>query len=157
MRRLDPLVPDGAARVTPSVDRVRRNLGGRASTEAGAGQVVHVGDGPVGMLGVVVFRRGSTVDVLVGDGTIRRTRSDRIASVEDDEGTTLRAVAEDARAFGRLAEGDRVRFADPRHGNAEGRLIEKCRYGALVLRDDETIVGVGFRKIRRAYTEAARS
>lgn len=136
----------------PSVDRVRQRLGGRAATAAGAGQIVQIADGPIGALGVVVFRSGSTVDVLIGQGTVRRTRSEHIAPIDDtdDAGGALRALAKDVRSFAALVEGDRVHFADPRDGTAEGTLVEKCRYGALVLRDDQSLVGVGFRQIQSA-------
>jgi hypothetical protein len=51
------------------------------------------------------------------------------------------------RLFASLSEGDRVRFASAASAAAEGLLIEKCRYGALVLDDEEKVLAVGFRRL----------
>ena len=60
----------------------------------------------------------------------------------------LRRVATDARLFASLREGQQVRYVDPLDGMTTGTLVEKCRYGALVLREgDETVLGVGFSRV----------
>jgi hypothetical protein len=40
-----------------------------------------------------------------------------------------------------------VRYADDAGALIDGKLIEKCRWGALVARDDGAVVAVGFRKL----------
>ena len=74
-------------------------------------------------------------------------RAHETKSVRSATPPELSTVANDARVFGSLAEGQRVRYEpDPGHF-AEGTLIEKCRFGGLVLLEDGTLVGVGFRRI----------
>jgi hypothetical protein len=50
------------------------------------------------------------------------------------------------RLFTALAEGARVRWE---RGSeiAEGRIVEKCRYGAIIVSRDGRVVAVGFRKL----------
>jgi hypothetical protein len=133
----------------PSIDEARTALGGRASTERGAGELVMVslkrgGDAA----GVVVFVQDAQRDVWIGAGRFVRTTSDRLRSLGEVEGE-LKMVAVEARRFASLREGDPVR-ALRRDGSAiDGRLIEKCRYGALVAHDDK-VVAVSFRRIAHA-------
>jgi hypothetical protein len=148
-----PLAADGTA-PRPTVDAVRRRLGGRASTEPGAGEAVTlvgdlgrgVGPGATPVTGVVIFVRGEQLDVwLAGDVVRRIHRADSRPAcgvIPPD----LLVVAAAARAFAALREGQRVGFCD--EGRAvEGALVEKCRFGALVERGDRTVVGVGFRRL----------
>ena len=65
--------------------------------------------------------------------------------VESASSTELAHVAEDARAFAALEEGARVVF----DGDVTGKLVEKCRWGGLVARDDGRIFAVGFRRFER--------
>jgi hypothetical protein len=78
-------------------------------------------------------------------GWVRRTTTDAITQVSEPA-QDLNAVVDDIRVFAALEEGHRVRFQDV-GGIAQGTLIEKCRYGAVVRRDDERVMGVGFRRI----------
>lgn len=131
----------------PTVDAVRAKLGGRAATERGAGDVVAVDvGGGLSQTGVVIFTRGQDVDVWTDEGVVRRARWDAVRRVEGEAPEAFAQVAADAATFGGLAEGQRVRF---RHdaGTSEGTLVEKCKFGALVERDDRTIVGVSFRRL----------
>jgi hypothetical protein len=179
---LDP----GSALATPSpgekptVDAVRRRLGGRATTEAGAGELVTLTTREGGELrGVILFARGEDVDVWIErggsppparlpwvlgaappgapatsprSGVVHRTRRADVAPLRAPASKDLDAVAGDARAFAGLREGERIRF-QTEGGLAEGLLIEKCRFGALVQRDDGTVVGVGFRRVWPAGPE----
>jgi len=147
-RRLLQHPATDAAAPRPTVDAVRKRLGGRASTEPGAGEVVRVtaaGD----RTGVVLFVRGEQLDVwLEGDRVQRVQRAD----TRPAGGLVARdvaAVAGDARAFAELCEGQRVAFQqEGRPG--EGALVEKCRFGGLVELPSGTVVGVGFRRFSRA-------
>jgi len=133
----------------PSVDEAREALGGRGSTERGAGELVTVslqrgGDAP----GVVVFVSGTQRDVWIGAGRFVRTAVDRLTALAS-VGEELRSVAGEARRFASLSEGDPVR-AIRRDGSAiDGRLVEKCRYGALVAHEDK-VLAVSFRRIAPA-------
>ena len=122
---------------------MRARLGGRARTDPQAGRVVCFLD--TGATGVVLFGHGDEVHVFSNAGWVRRTTADALTQV-DEPPEDLNAVANDVRVFAALEEGHRVRFQDLA-GMAQGTLIEKCRYGAVVRRDDETVMGVGFRRI----------
>lgn len=131
----------------PTADQIRKRLGGRASTEEGAGDVVRITtEGGVERVGVVLFTRGEDVDVWTDHGVVRRTRRAQLSPCSDDIPSDLRAVAGDARLFGALVEGQRVWYHHDA-GLGEGKLLEKCRFGGLVLRDDGAVMGVGFRRL----------
>jgi hypothetical protein len=144
----------------PTVDAVRKRLGGRASTGAGAGDLVSLTTAGGGVLqGVVLFTGGDDVDVWVeqpGDpagaalpsrsSRVRRARRADVAPLHAPAPRGLDAVSNDARVFGALVEGQRIRFQDGER-LGEGSLVEKCRFGGLVRRDDGTILGVGFRRM----------
>lgn len=98
-----------------------------------------------GATGVVLFGQGDEVHVFSNAGWVRRTTTDALIQV-DEPAADLHEVANDVRVFAALEEGHRVRFQDL-SGIAQGTLIEKCRYGAVVRRDDATVMGVGFRRI----------
>jgi hypothetical protein len=147
-RRLSlPLTFDMDADKKPAVDLVRKRLGGRASTEAGAGDVVTVTtDGGAQRVGVVLFVRGDDLDVWIDHGVVRRTRRSSTSPAHTPVSRELTSVAGDARVFGGLLEGQRVRYQHEA-GFGEGLLVEKCRFGAVLRRDDGVLVGVGFRRI----------
>ena len=131
----------------PTVDAVRRKLGGRGSTERGAGDLVVVdAGGGFEHVGVVLFSRGEEVAVWTGEGLVRRASPGMVRRSEGPTPEAFVQVATDAAVFGNLAEGQRVRYRHDR-GTSEGTLVEKCKFGALVERDDRTIVGVSFRRL----------
>ncbi len=131
----------------PTVDAMRKRLGGRASTEGGAGDVVtFTTPGGVRLTGVVLFVRGDELDVWVDENVVRRTRRAVVAPLDASLPRDLAAIAADARVFGGLAEGQRIRYLDENRVD-EGTLVEKCRFGALVERGDGTILGLGFRRL----------
>lgn len=137
---------DGAER-RPTVDLVRKRLGGRASTEDGAGELVSFRDERgLERAGVVVFVRGDDRDVWVPGDVVRRVRRDDARPIDGAVPAELHEVARDAIAFARLREGQRVHYQHT-DGLGEGDMIEKCRFGVLVERRDRTIVGVGFRRV----------
>lgn len=180
-----PLIPPGrsaafaaADAAKPTVDAVRERLGGRASTEPGVGELVLLTTAASKALpGVVLFRRGATVDVWVAApeatssvqdktkpshsvrsmaqrGLVHRARPADVAPLRAPAPESLMVVAADARVFAALSEGQRIRFQDGGE-LAEGTLVEKCRFGGLVQRDDGIIVGVGFRRLWPAQAEGA--
>ena len=132
---------------TPSVDRIRNRLGGRASTETGAGDAVtFTTDGGIHQTGVIIFVRADELDVYVSDNLVRRIRRASVKSTDTALPPALVRIAESARVFERLEEGQRVSFASD-DGTHEGILVEKCRFGALVERVDGTIIGLGFQRV----------
>jgi hypothetical protein len=145
-RRLFLPLAAGNPDANPTVDAVRRRLGGRASTEPGAGEVVAVAsDAGAARTGVVLFVQGDALDVWLEGGVVRRTRRERTVKAEG-AGDALQSIAHAARIFAALSEGQRV-FYGHDAGVGEGALVEKCRFGALVERGDGTVLGVGFRRL----------
>lgn len=138
-----PVNDPTAKRRSSTIDAVRARLGGRARTDAQAGRVVSFLD--TGAIGVVLFAQGEEVHVFSNAGWVRRTTSASLVAVED-VAADLHEVINDVRVFAALEEGNRVRFQDV-SGMAQGTLLEKCRYGAVVRRDDAKVMGVGFRRI----------
>ena len=123
-----------------SLARARERLGGRVASHGRAGEIARVGAQPA----VVVWSDASECDLWIGDDKIRRVAADAAESGEPSAG--LAPVADDARAFARLEEGQTVTF----DGATPGRLIEKCRWGGLVAIADGRIFAVGFRRFARA-------
>ncbi len=133
------------------MDAVRKRLGGRASTEPGAGELVAVAsEQGAARTGVVLFVQGDDVDVWLEGGVVRRTRRSKIADARDAADDLL-SIAHAARIFASLTEGQRVHYQHE-GGVGEGALVEKCRFGALVERGDGTVLGVGFRRLWSAGT-----
>ena len=140
----------------PTVDAMRKRLGGRASTDAGAGDAItFTTPGGVRLSGVVLFVRGDELDVWVDENVVRRTRRAVAAPLDASLPRDLAAIAADARVFAALHEGQRVRYLDEGRVD-EGTLVEKCRFGALVERGDGTIIGLGFRRLWPADAAPAR-
>jgi hypothetical protein len=131
----------------PTIDVVRARLGGRASAGAPIGEVVRIGDAVPPRAGVVLSRENDVVDVLVEQGTVRRTRGSDVRPWLQEIPDELREIARDVRVFGELREGQAVRFAAEGAVAEPGTLLEKCRWGALVQRADGVVVGVGFRRV----------
>jgi hypothetical protein len=150
-RKLPLLLTFGVDR-KPTVEAIRVKLGGRASTETGAGDLVAVSTGGgFEHAGIVIYTHGEEVDVWTSEGVVRRARWDVVRRVDGPAPNDFTSVAADAATFAGLTEGQRVRY---RHdsGVAEGTLVEKCKFGAIVVKDDETVVGVSFRRLWPAET-----
>lgn len=143
----------------PSIDAARARLGGRViRSEQGEpaalapGLVVTFPSGPRGsdtprVPGVVLFAGAAEVHVLLDSIRLRRLRPEDLEPHAGNVDVELGKIAADARFFGLLSEGAPVRYADDAGDLVDGRVVEKCRWGALVLRDDGSIVAVGFRKL----------
>jgi hypothetical protein len=132
----------------PSIDVARRNLGRRASTNGEAGRIVVLaGKNGISVIGIVLFGSAIEIDVWLDDGIVRRTQpsqAEPFFGVVPDELTKL---AVDARVFGLLREGQRVFYETREARVMPGAIVEKCRYGALVLSEDGKVLAVGFRKL----------
>jgi hypothetical protein len=118
--------------------RAREKLGGRVVSHARGGDIVRAG----GHVGVVLWSDEAECDVWIGDDAVKRVAA---CDVESASSPDLASVAEDARAFAALQEGAPVVF----DGAIGGKLVEKCRWGGLVARDDGRIFAVGFRRFER--------
>lgn len=106
--------------------------------------------------GVILFASQDELHVLLEGDRLRRLRPTAVAVHEGGElARALERIAADVRIFGQLAEGQAVRYADASGQLVAGKIIEKCRWGALVLRHDGGIVAVGFRKLWPAATGGA--
>jgi hypothetical protein len=150
-------------RAKPSIDAARSRLGGRLRTEPGAasspswlvpGTVVSFGarrrtdlDERPDRVGVVIFASATEVHVLLDGVRMRRLTPGDVHPHAAEVPLELARLGADARLFGRLTEGEAVRYAAEGGQLVDGKVVEKCRWGALVLRDDGTIIAVGFRKL----------
>jgi len=136
------------------VEDVRKRMGGRARTEAGAGDVVSVRrEAAPDVVGVVIFVLGPELDVMTDESTVRRTQRSRVAAATGGP-EWLASVSADAKVFGTLEEGQRVRYQSETGRLQEGTLVEKCKYGAIILCEDRSLMGVGFRKLWPASPSA---
>jgi hypothetical protein len=148
-----PLTPTDAR--PPTVDLMRKRLGGRASTEPGAGELVTLVTAQgLSRIGVVLFVRGEDFDIWIDSGVVRRARRSTLRPLDPAAATEgelarlrdLNAIARDAQSFAALVEGQRVHYQHEA-GLGEGTLIEKCRFGGLIERADGAVLGVGFRRL----------
>lgn len=138
----------------PSVEAARTRLGGTAQglplpPGLAPGVAVEFAEG----VGVVLFASLVEVHVLVDPTRMRRLPPGDLAVVAVPE--HLAALAADARLFGLLTAGQAVRYTGDTGALVDGTIIEKCRWGALVRREDAAVVAVGFRKLWPAPTGEA--
>ena len=141
----------------PALDAARRKLGGRsiAPSARSPGALVEttLQDG-TRHAGIVLWASAGTCDVWFDDGLARRARSGgRRAACASPTPESLVRVEAEIRMFSSLAEGDRVRW-ERDDGLTEGRILEKCRYGAIVVTRGARLIAVGFRKIWPASVRA---
>ena len=138
----------------PSLDDARNRLGGRTTHEEPAppgiapGRVVRVfaNDGAE-HVAVVVFANAEEVHLLIDGTKLRRVPPKAVHTYEGEAPSSVSKIAADAHVFSRLAEGEKVRYADDSGGLLAGKLVEKCRYGALVADDAGSVFAVGFRRV----------
>ena len=127
----------------PTLEIARKRLGGKASRSSHMGSVVRIlDDRPV--VGIVLHGKGDDLDVLLGSAMVRRTKLELTEPASEEEVDAM--LLAEVRLFASLEVGARVRFAD-KDGSAVGLLVEKCRWGALVAKDDGKILAIGFRKL----------
>jgi len=138
----------------PSLDDARNRLGGRTNQEEPApagmipGRVVRVfaNDGAE-HVAVVVFANPDEVHILIDGTKLRRVPPSAVYPYEGEAPSCVSKFAAYAHVFSRHSEGEKIRYADDSGGLLAGKLVEKCRYGALVVREDGAVVAVGFRKL----------
>jgi hypothetical protein len=128
----------------PTLEGARKRLGGKANRSTQTGAVVQLIDEARGSYGIVLYADEHELDVLLGHQLLRKTKPELTLPAEVD--SVDAALLADVRVFASLEEGQRVRCAEE-SGTSDGLLVEKCRYGALVAKDDGKILAVGFRKL----------
>jgi hypothetical protein len=137
------------ASVRPSIDAARTRLGGRVSgvSRRAPGSLVmaRLRDG-TRRPGVVLWASETHCDVWFADGLARRTRAESVRSYYGHVSDHLGRVAVEMRIFATLSEGQLVRW-ERAVAAGEGCIVEKCRYGAIVVTRDGKLVAVGFRKL----------
>jgi hypothetical protein len=147
-----PLVGEPAR---PSIDAARARLGGRIPVDAAPlpgfppGTVVRSGDAR----GVIVYASKDEAHVLIDAARVQRVSPGELAI--DAVPSDLAALSDDARVFGTLGEGLPVRYKNDHGELVTGCVVEKCRWGALVQREDGVVVAVGFRKLWPLPTSSA--
>ncbi len=102
--------------------------------------------------GVLLWSTGRTCDIWCDDGLARRARSAAVLPRRGPAPESLVRVEAEVRMFASMNEGDRVRW-ERTTGLAEGRIVEKCRYGAIVVTRGGKVIAVGFRKLWPAGTD----
>lgn len=137
----------------PSLEAARSRLGGAPSDGPAAagfppGRAVsfRASDG-TRRNAVVVYAGSSEVHVLLDRQHLRRLPATELEDHEAPLDDELAQLATDARVFGALRQGQSVRYANESGELVDGQLVEKCRWGALVAREDGALVAVGFRKL----------
>jgi predicted metalloprotease len=145
-------IPLTASLRSRRVEEVRKRLGGRATSGAGVGDVVRVRrEAAADLVGVVIFVAGEELDVMTGESTVRRTQRSHVDPAasprEDERPEWLASLAADAKVFATLEEMQEVRYQGKTGELEEGKLVEKCRYGGIVLAADGSLMGVGFRRL----------
>lgn len=138
----------------PSIDSARDRLGGRiVETDVpppglACGLVVSVAGGRgTTVPGVIVFASQKEVHVLLDGVRLRRVVPEHVRAFSGEVPLALAKIAGDAQLFGRLGEGEAVRYAGDDGGLVTAKVVEKCRWGALVSRPDGAVIAVGFRKL----------
>ncbi len=140
-------LPGGTER--PSIEAARRRLGGRAHVPSrrAPGSLVQVRLlGSERTKGVLLWAFDRHCDVWFADGVARRADVHAITPSVGPTPAALLCVAGEIRLFASLAEGESVRWQRGAE-LAEGCIVEKCRYGAIIVSRDGRVVAVGFRKL----------
>jgi hypothetical protein len=137
------------------LENARARLGGSAIPSLSApGSLVEASmrDG-TRRTGVVLWSSLVHCEAWFDDGLARRLSAAAVSPGVGAMPETLVRVAAEIRVFLTLAEGDGVRWS--RAGEvAEGRIVEKCRYGAIVAVPEGRLIAVGFRKLWPATVRA---
>lgn len=137
----------------PRLEHARAQLGGPGETDGLAGTKVVLLTGGERRVGVVLFANAREVDVWFEGSVVRRTLRGFVQPLSPEEdGASLDPVVADVKVFATLRDGDRVRWQRGDGEVGEGKLVERCRYGALVASDDGKILAVGFRRLWPAVT-----
>jgi hypothetical protein len=140
----------------PALEAARRKLGGRTlapSTRSPGALVEALLQDGRRLAGILLWASAGSCDVWFEDGLARRARSEIVTDRARPTPESLVRIEAEVRMFSALAEGDAVRWE--RDGCVtEGRIVEKCRYGAIVITRSTRVVAVGFRKLWPASVPA---
>jgi hypothetical protein len=125
-----------------SLARARQKLGGHAASHGDAGQLVRVFRSEERRVGVVVWSDDASCDVcLERDRIVRVAKRETVPAVVVAT-SPLVPIAHAAKRFSALREGETVHV----DGHAV-KVVEKCRWGALVARADGTILAIAFQRL----------
>lgn len=143
----DALTGEPQPQQAPHLEQARRRLGGSYADDVDPAMIGRfVRSAP--HEGVVLHADEATVDVMVSAGVVRRVARGGVVPVDDVALSPLRRrMADDVRRFAAMPAGRRARFTTETGDEAEGLLIEKCRYGALLALDDGRVVALGFSRM----------
>jgi hypothetical protein len=137
------------ASIRSSLEAARDRLGGRLTCASrrppGSIVIATLRDG-TRHCGVILWATDTQCDVWFADGLARRTRAERVRPYYGRVSDHLCRVAIEMRLFAMLSEGDLVRWERVTVAG-EGSIVEKCRYGAIIVTRDGKLVAVGFRKL----------
>ena len=132
-----------------SLELARRKLGGSSfvPSDRSPGALVQVplSDGSH-HAGILLWSSGGSCDVWFDDGVARRARIELVVLRPRPTPESLLRIEAEVRVFATLVEGERVRW-ERDATLVEGRIAEKCRYGAIVVTHDARVIAVGFRKL----------
>jgi hypothetical protein len=147
-----PIAKPSVGPSMPTIDGMRERLGGRLvgkpSSAIVPGSVVAIAKhDDAAQIGVLLADDSGAVDVYLSRGLVKRTTASAIRSFHGEIAPDLSRVAEQARVFAALSEGQLVHVEQGPGESVEATLLEKCRYGALVAAPSGKVLGVGFRRL----------
>jgi len=125
-----------------SLARARDKLGGRVGEHGRAGDPVEIVHHGATRQGVILWSDDASCDVWLGDEACVRVPLDVCAPAALVTGSPLLRISRAARAFAALREGTTVQA-----GDGPVKLVEKCRWGALVASADGRIFALGFHRL----------
>ena len=102
---------------------------------------------------VVLWSSQSHCEAWFDDGLARRVSMTAVSPGVGAVPETLVRVAAEIRVFIAMTEGERVKWTRGAEV-ADGRIAEKCRYGAIVVTSEGRLIAVGFRKLWPATVRA---
>jgi hypothetical protein len=151
-----PLPPRERVGPLRSLESARRKLGGSAivPSDRSPGVLVEtpLTDG-LHHAGILLWSSAGYCDIWFDDGVARRVRSGIVDLRARPTPESLLGIEAEVRMFSTLVEGERVRW-ERAASLVEGRIAEKCRYGAIVVALDAKVTAVGFRKLWPAVVQA---
>jgi hypothetical protein len=138
----------------PKVTQIRQRLGGRRASNDGdlAGtwvQLPHLDNA----WGVIVSSPSEHhAFVWITEGLIRKVERSRLLfPTTRPNAHPLERISYDCKQFAMLVENDLVHYLNNQGEIQQGTLVELCHFGAVILRNDDVLMGVGFRRIWKSH------
>jgi hypothetical protein len=128
-----------------SLERARTKLGGRSASHESAAALIEVRRGTAVTTGVVVWGDETSCDVLFEDEHMERVRRAETTPASAAPSVHLTSIARSVQRFALVREGDTLHI-----DGGSVKIVEKCRWGALVARPDGRIFALGFRRLGQA-------